>query len=105
MGSSQNFSVAVEMFGADIDDALSTQSERKSFLPLSRDKPLPIFESRGESSIMENELRSLQTKIIDLENKLSFSYLPEDPLAVGEPRRKEEKPPKSRGDSSDAERT
>jgi len=27
---------------------------------------------------MENELRSLQSKIIDLENKLSFAHNPDD---------------------------
>lgn len=61
MGSSQNFSIAVEMFGADIDDTLSTQSDRKSFLPLGRNPPSSLHEptAQAKGSIMEDELKSL----------------------------------------------
>ena len=56
------------MFGAEIDDAISTQSDRKSFLPLTRDKPMQFINNHErfaqpgigkEGSIMEDELRSL----------------------------------------------
>lgn len=82
------------MFGAEIDDALSTQSDRKSFLPLTRDKHMQFINNHErfaqpgigkEGSIMEDELRSLQTKIMDLETKLSFAHHPDD--LVGDAKR------------------
>jgi hypothetical protein len=72
------------MFGAEIDDALSIQSDKKSFLPLTREKPQQYIGTHiasignKEGSIMEDELRSLQTKIMDLETKLSFAHHPDD---------------------------
>lgn len=78
MGSSQNFSVEVGMFGAEIDDSAIMQSDRKavnpsSFMVLGKSRP---ESSRKEptSSVMEDELKSLQSKIMDLENKLCFAH-------------------------------
>lgn len=107
MGSSQNFSIAVEMFGADIDDALSTQSDRKSFLPLGRLPPASLQEpaALAKGSIMEDELKSLQSKIIDLETKLSFSYLPEDQVTTDTKPNDKPSNLKSRTESTDADRT
>ena len=35
-----------------------------------------------QSNVMENELKSLQTKIMDLENKLSFTHDEPEPIQI-----------------------
>ena len=86
------------MFGAEIDDAISVTSNKKqnftSFKPLqykrdeSRIENLTTagqtFEKMTETfmqkepaqcSAMESELKSLQSKIMDLENKFTFTKI------------------------------